>query len=251
VNHRTTLVLTIVAGLVVFLGVLVLYLPASWFASALPSQMKCAELGGSIWQGECLGLTFQNAKLGDVTWNLAPTRALTGRFVGNFALTGDAQNLTAELDLGRDGAGELRNLSGQIQMDPALLAQFPRDQRGTVIAAFKRVQLAAGGSPRLLDGHLQLRGFRQVGARPLELGSYELAFDGAVQPDGAIKGQLRDLGGPFAVNGTVALPAPRSYLVQGYITGRSAEAERLVREISLGAPPDASGRSAFSFEGSY
>jgi len=251
VNRRTTLVLTIIAGLVVFLGVLVLYLPASWFASALPAQVKCAELGGSIWQGECLGLSYQDAKLGDVTWDLAPASALAGRLVGNFALIGDAQKLTGELDLGRDGAGSLHNLSGQIQMDPALLTQFPRDQRGAVFAAFKRVDLAAGGTPRLLDGKVQLRDFRQVGARPLELGSYELAFDGAVQPDGAITGQLRDLGGPFAVNGTVSLPAPRSYLVQGYITGRSADAERLVREITLGAPPDASGRSVFSFEGSY
>jgi hypothetical protein len=251
VKRRATLVLTIIAGLVVFLGVLVLYLPASWFSSALPAQVKCAELGGSIWQGECLGLTFQDAKLGDVTWNLAPARAFTGRLVGDIALAGDAQRLTAEIDLSRDGAGSLRNVSAQVQMDPALLAQFPRDQRGTVIAAFKRVELATGGSPRVLDGTLQLRDFRQVGARPLALGSYELAFDGAVQPDGAITGQLRDLGGPFAVNGTVSLPAPRSYLVQGFITGRSAEAERLVREITLGAPPDASGRSAFSFEGSY
>jgi len=251
VNRRTTLVLTFVAGLLVFLGVLVLYLPASWFSSALPAQVKCAELGGSIWQGECLGFTWQDAKLGDVTWNLAPARALAGRFVGNVALAGDVQTVSADLDLGRDGAGSLSNLSGQLQMDPALLAQFPRDQRGTVIAAFKRVELAAGGAPRLLDGRVQLRDFRQVGTRPLDLGSYELAFDGAVQPDGAITGQLRDLGGPFAVNGTVSLPAPRSYLVQGFITGRSADAERLVREITLAAPPDASGRSAFSFEGSY
>ena len=44
---------------------------------------------------------------------------------------------------------------------------------------------------------------------------------------------------------------PNAYLVQGFITGRSAEAERLVREITLGAPPDASGRSAFSFEGTF
>jgi hypothetical protein len=248
---RRTLVLTVVAGLLVFLGVLVLYLPAAWFASALPAQVKCAELGGSVWQGECLGLTFQNAKLGDVTWNLAPSDALSGRLVGDVALTGDTQRLTAELDLGRDGAGELRNVNGQVQMDPALLPQFPRNQRGTVIATFKRIDLASGGSPRLLDGTLQLRDFRQVGSRPLELGSYQLTFDGTAQPGRAITGQLRDLGGPFAVNGTVSLPAPRSYLVQGFITGRSAEAERLVREITLGAPPDGSGRSAFSFEGSY
>ena len=49
----------------------------------------------------------------------------------------------------------------------------------------------------------------------------------------------------------MTLTPPNAYLVQGYITGRTAEAERLVREITLGATPDASGRSAFSFEGSY
>ena len=64
-------------------------------------------------------------------------------------------------------------------------------------------------------------------------------------------GKLRDLGGPFAVEGSVTLTPPNNYLVQGFITGRSADAERTVRQISLGAQPDASGRSPFSFEGSY
>jgi hypothetical protein len=49
----------------------------------------------------------------------------------------------------------------------------------------------------------------------------------------------------------VTLSAPSNYVVQGFITGRTANAERLVREITLGAPPDASGRSEFSFEGSF
>ena len=64
-------------------------------------------------------------------------------------------------------------------------------------------------------------------------------------------GQLRDLGGPYRVEGTVKLVPPNGYLVQGYITGRTADAERIVREITLGAVPDASGRSTFSFEGSW
>ena len=91
--------------------------------------------------------------------------------------------------------------------------------------------------------------FRQVGAQPLDLGSYQVTFDGSAPSDGAVVGSLRDLGGPFAVNGTVTLTPPNAYLVQGYITGRTAEAERLVREITLGAMPDPSGRSTFSFEG--
>jgi hypothetical protein len=78
-----------------------------------------------------------------------------------------------------------------------------------------------------------------------------VTFAGAGQTSGSTVGKLRDLGGPFAVDGTVTLTPPNSYLVQGYITGRTAEAERLVREITLGAQPDASGRSVLSFEGTY
>jgi hypothetical protein len=248
---RRTLVLTIIAGLVVFLGVLVLYLPASWFASALPAQVKCTELGGSIWSGECLGLTFQGNKLGDATWDFAPGKAFTRRLDGDVDVRGTVVNARADLDMGLDGTGELRNVTARFPLDPAFIAQFPRNQRGQIAADLKRVVLAGGTGVTSLQGTLELRDFRQVGARPLDLGSYQVTFDGAAQPNGAVVGQLRDLGGPFAVNGTVTLSAPNAYLVQGFITGRTAEAERLVSEITLGARPDASGRSAFSFEGSY
>jgi hypothetical protein len=217
----------------------------------LPSQVRCAAIGGSIWQGECLGLTFHNGKLGDATWNLAPSRAITGRLVGDVDLRGNTQSLRADLDLALNGSGQLRNVSGTFQMDPAILAQFPRDQRGQVVGEFKRVVLASGGSPRELDGTIELRDFRQLAPKPLALGSYRVTFDGSTQTDGTSVGQLRDLGGPFALVGTLTFTPPNAYLVSGFITGRSADAERLVREITLGAPHDASGRSAFSFEGTF
>ena len=249
---RGTLLLTVIAGLAVFLVVLVLYLPASWFASALPPQLRCDELGGSVWHGECLGLQWQGAKLGDATWNLAPARALTGNLSGDLELRGSAVNLRTDLDTNFSAVGELRNLSANLVLDPALLPQFPRDQRGRVTAQFVRLELGEGAAPRSLEGTIQLHDFRQLGARPLALGSYQLTFEkGAPTATGAAVGTLRDLGGPFAVNGTVTLTPPNAYLVQGYITGRTAEAERIVREITLGAMPDPSGRSTFTIEGSY
>jgi Type II secretion system (T2SS), protein N len=248
---RRALVLMVIAGAAVFLVVLALYLPASWLASALPPQVRCSELGGSIWNGECLGLTYQGASLGDASWNFAPGAALTGRLAGDAEVRGTSVNGRATLDTSFTGVGDLRNLSLRVEMDPAFLPQLPRDQRGTLTADLKRVSIAAGGKPRALEGTIELRDLRQVGAKPLQLGSYQVVFDGAAQSDGSLLGKLRDLGGPFIVDGTVKLTAPDSYLVQGYITGRTADAERLVREITLGAVPDASGRSTFSFEGSY
>jgi len=248
---RRPLVLTAIAGVLVFLGVLVLYLPASWFAAMVPAQVRCAELGGSLWHGECLGLEFQGAKLGDATWNLAAGNAFAGRLAGDVDVRGGALNARADLDVKLNGTGELRDVKARFPLDPTFVAQFPRDQRGTIVADLKRLVLTDGPAVAQLQGTIELHELRQVGANPLALGSYRLTFDGTTQSNGTSIGKLHDIGGPFAVDATLTLTPPNGYLVQGFMTGRSAEAERLVRELTLGVPPDASGRSAFSFEGSY
>ena len=56
---------------------------------------------------------------------------------------------------------------------------------------------------------------------------------------------------PEVVSKLSSLELRARMVVEGFITGRTASAERLVREITLGAPPDASGRSEFSFEGTF
>lgn len=248
---RRTLVLTIVAGLVVFAGVLALYLPASWFASFLPAQVTCTELGGSLWQGECLGLTVQGNKLGDATWNLAVGSALTGHLVGDVDVRGSQINARGDLDLKFNGSGELRNVTASFPLSSEVIAQFPPNQRGNIVADLKRVALDQNRALSAIEGTIELHDLRQLGSNPLALGSYQVAFAPGDNPTAAAAGRLRDLGGPFALEGTLTLTPPNAYLVQGFITGRTAEAERLVREITLGAPPDASGRSALSFEGTF
>ena len=248
---RGALLLTTIAGLAVFLVVLALYLPASWFASALPPQARCAELGGSVWHGECLGLTVQNSKLGDATWNFAAGAALTGKLNGDVDIRGGALSAQADVATSLRGVGELRNVVARFPLDPAFIAELPPDKRGNVAIDLKRVVIGEARVLRQAEGTLDLNDLRQVGPRPLELGSYRLTFDGAAQTDGTVVGKLRDTGGPFAIDGTLTLTPPGTYLVSGFITGRTAQAESLVREISLGARPDASGRTTFSFEGSF
>jgi hypothetical protein len=248
---RGTLLLTVIAGLVVFLSILVLYLPASWFASALPPQARCANLGGSIWHGECLGLTVENSKLGDATWNFALGSAVGGRLRGDVDVRGSALSARADVDTRYSGAGELRNVVARFPLDPAFIAELPADKRGTIAIDLKRIVIGDARTLRQVEGTVDLADLRQVGPRPLALGSYRLTFDGVAQPDGTLTGKLRDTGGPFAIDGTLKFTPPGVYLVSGFITGRTAQAETLVREISLGTRPDASGRTRFSFEGSF
>lgn len=248
---RGRLALLLIAGLLVFGGVLVANLPASWVVMRLPQelQLQCTDVGGSIFEGECLGATLQGKHLGDATWNLGRLDLLRGRLVGDVDLRG-ALNARTDLDMTFAGNGELRNLTASFPLDPQIIPQAPPVQRAEIVANLKRVVLE-NRAPRSIEGNLELLNLRQIGARPLELGSYRAQFDGKTGPDGDSAGQLRDLGGPFEMVGTITLIPPNEYLVQGTIAGRTAQAESLVREITIGAPPDTSGRTPFSFEGSY
>jgi hypothetical protein len=238
------------AAVAVFLVVIFFYLPASWFRSFLPPQVACAELGGSVWGGECLGLSVLGTKLGDANWNLAPLPALGGRLVGDVDLRSTLAQARAELDLNFTGAGDFRNVTAQFPLDPAFLAQFPTDRRGQIAVALKHA-VVAQQSLRQIEGTIELRNFRQVGRQPLELGSYRVSFDGKAQADGKIVGTVSDTGGPFRIEGRLVLVPPNEYNFQGSITGRSADAERLIRDAMPYSRPDASGRSELSFEGSY
>jgi hypothetical protein len=249
---KSTLILTVVAGALVFLVVLVLHLPASWFAGKLPPQVQCQRLGGSVWRGECLGLAVAGGRFGNATWNLSALSALTGKLSGDVDVRGGAVTMRSSLNLGLDGSGELTGLQAQFPLDPVVSPQFPRDQRGLVIARFARLVLGPNAAPSTLEGSIELHDYRQVSPRPIELGSYRLTFDGQAQAGGGSVGKLNDIGGPFAVEGTVTFTPPNSYLIHGHISGRTPEAQRIVREdIALGAPPDASGRNEFSLENSF
>lgn len=247
---RGRLTLTIVAGLLVFLAVLFLYLPASWFRSYLPAQVTCVDIGGSVWAGECLGLAVEGAKLGDASWNLAPMSALRGRLVGDADLRATLAHAHAELDVSLSGTGELRNVRGQFPLDPAFLPQFPADRRGRVVVDIQRA-VVTERAVKQIAGTIELRDFREITPRLMEFGSYRATFDGLAQPDGKVLGHVNDLGGPFRIEGTLVLTPPNQYNFEGYITGRTADAERLVREAIPYARPDASGRSELTIEGTY
>src|SRR5579863_8773480 len=77
----TVIVLVIVA----FAAIVLARLPASWL---LPtgSDFNCVSVEGSLWSGYCGGLTVQGTQLGDLTWQLRPSRLLLGKLAAHIDL---------------------------------------------------------------------------------------------------------------------------------------------------------------------
>jgi hypothetical protein len=82
-------------GLAGFLAILVVRLPAAWFAGQLPGQIRCEGLGGTVWHGDCDGMSIDQglpnrAPLGidALQWTLHPAAMLRGRVSADDNFTG-------------------------------------------------------------------------------------------------------------------------------------------------------------------
>jgi hypothetical protein len=135
------------------------------------------------------------------------------------------------------GVGELRNVSARLPLDPTPGAAAT-EQRGNVSVDLKRLVLGAG--PRL--AWPKAASSCAICGRWAR-GRSSLAPINCVRRCGAAQwsGARETARSEARCGGRHRHAHAAQCLVQGYITSRSADAERLVRDITLGAAPDASG----------
>ena len=143
--------------------------------------------------------------------------------------------------------------------ESSLLGPMHRLDRTSIIASIVALAIALGVA--LLFSWNVVRMRRAVGvaraearsaeARAKQLGSYQLGFDGGEDENGAVRGKLRDTGGPLDVAGTLALTPAPGYLLQGTVATRPSASSLLQRQIAFLGSPDAAGRRAFAQEATF
>jgi len=261
----------IVFGIVAFTAIVVARLPASWVipvVSAPPSgpspislsppgavasanDVGCVETEGTIWDGSCIGLTAGRQPVGDLSWELHPLRLLAAKLDGDIVLTSPSGNLRASVEIGFGKVLTARNLDANLTIDPRLIPQLPpdfRDVHGTLDTRISLLRVQAN-TIRTLEGTLEIHDLQAgSGATAEQYGSYSLSFPGG---GGAPVGQLRDLGGPLAVEGSVRLLPGPGFELQGLLAPRPTASQKLADEIRYLGSPDAQGRRPFMLEMSF
>jgi hypothetical protein len=237
-------------AVLVFALVLLIRFPARWLSSALPDAVRCERPGGSLWRGSCAALIVDNRPFGRLSWQLFPTRLLRGALGARIDLQGEA-SVSADIDATLAGAVTARAVRLQAPLDPRVLPGVPAGLTGTAAADLPAVRYESGHIASV-QGRIEVRGLAQRNAQnqPLPVGDYELVFPGA-ESGGEPTGALRDLGGPFAVSGSVRLTRERTAIVNALVAPRAGAPQELVRQLQILGPPDAQGNRAFAFEASY
>jgi general secretion pathway protein N len=240
-------------GVLVFAGIVVARLPASWVLPGPDSGVTCADADGTIWNGTCTGLTVQQQHIGDLSWEVHAMRLLAGKVNVDVVVTRPTGTVSGNVESGLDKKITARNIQADLPLDAELTSGLPPDfqgLRGKLHAqiAYLRVDgQAIGAIEGVIEAH-DLTNGQGAGAQPW--GSYSLTFPPPTTGDPL--GQIKDLGGgPLIVEGTLRLTPEPGFDVQGLVTARPTAPPELAQEIQYLGSPDAQGRRPFALAATF
>jgi general secretion pathway protein N len=245
--------LLIVLAVLVFLAVVIARLPAGWALPDPKSGVSCADAQGTVWDGTCTGLVFQQQALGDLAWEVHPTRLLLGKLNADVTLIRPTGSVRGNVEVGFDRRVVGRNIRADLPIDRDMVAALPpnlQGLRGTLHAELALVRFD-GQAFRAIQGTLEARDLTDgTGNGAQSWGSYSLIFPPPTSGDPL--GQLHDLGGgPLAVEGTLRLTREPGFDIEGLVAARPTASAELAQDLQFLGSPDAQGRRPFSLAGTF
>lgn len=243
---RTITVIALV--ILAFAAIVLARLPASWL---LPTNQNfnCAGVEGSLWSGYCSGLTVNGTALGDLTWQLQPSRLLLGRLAAHIELQHPpTTSARGDVEIGLGGTVVARNLTASLPLDPKLVPGAPPTLSGSLHLDLTLARVTKKGVVSRLEGRIEANDLVDRSGYVTPLGNFSVTFPGGTpQPTG----DLEDVGGPLAVQGKLILTPQPGYDLSGYVTPRPSANQALVNAIQFLGSPDAQGRRQFALSGTY
>ena len=234
----------VVLAILIFLGTVLVKLPARLLIPFLPNTVSCDDPGGTLWQGSCGRLRSNGLSIAGVSWRLHPLALLHAAVSADLSSADPNNGIRGSVDATRSCDISVTDLHATLPLAPGS-GLLPQGDSATLALALE--------SAKIHDSHLvQIAGRidllqLRISNPPADLGGYELQFP--VSDSAAMTGQLRDLGGPLAVNGQITLQASGNYVVNGTMSPRSPPSADLDKALQFLGPADAAGQRPFSLEG--
>jgi hypothetical protein len=238
-------------GLAAFLLAMVVVLPMRWIAGALPAQLHCNAWSGSVWHGQCSGLTIlqpgqEPLPIELLQWKLHPLALFRLSLRADFSVRTAQGTGSGTAELGRNGRIGLENVSAVATFDRRLATMLAPGWTGQLTAEKLAVRVQ-GNQLQALSGDLTLRDFND--GRGGALGNYALRFAPVSAPP--FVGVLKDIGGPFEVGASLTIQSNRQWRLDGKLAARSGAPASLMKSMEILGAPDAAGRYPLVVEGSF
>jgi hypothetical protein len=171
---------------------------------------------GTAWDGRMEAVSFQKVPVDKLSWNFAPTQLLFGRLGYDLQITHLGQTLEGTLSLGLGDDTRIESVTGNLPAElvtPMLdLAEFGIS--GQVSLDDMAITLE-GERLTQAEGRIQWRGSAITRPFPFKIG--DLQAEVTTDPEGQVRVQVKDMGGPTGVDGEVSLAPDGNFQVNGHI----------------------------------
>ncbi len=193
------------AGLVAFVAGLAATFPArlavAWFA---PAQVQAWGVQGTVWNGSAEAIAVAGAGIGGAEWSLRPLSLLLLKPKADIRVTRRDGFASARVTTSLSGDSvRISDLEAAIALGSLPPQVVPNGVAGDLSAQVPALQLEDGW-PTRASGRIAVADLNLPGVI-LTLGPLEFVFADASDP---LRADVRSLGGPLEVEGTLTLPAP-------------------------------------------
>lgn len=246
----------IALGLLALLAFVLATLPAGVAAGRLEKLgVRASAWTGSIWNGGAQGLTWRDAPIGDLAWQLSPVALLGGKAAGHALLTRTDGRL--ETDFSASPGGNARLTGTSFDLPVAAMSMLPlgmpKGWQGRASGRFDEIVLDAGW-PAGIRGTLDMDDLVAPPPRNANVGGFRVVFPhpnpkGVASLPDHLSALVTDKQGPFSVEGALSIARDRSFLFEGMVAPRGPVPEGMQHSLEILGPPDAAGRRPFSVSG--
>ncbi|MFK7886192.1 MAG: type II secretion system protein N [Gammaproteobacteria bacterium] len=241
----------IILGVVLYALFIARQFPADVVAGwVLPDTVKVYGIRGSIWNGsaDAVDPGAADIVLGDTQWTISPWWLLTARAKGTLS-TDLSESSRVEAGFSKPFFGSklhLTDIQGILKLDALPVAMRPNQVNGNVGLSFESLTLDKMW-PAAAQGSVDLVNLKVARPRAIDLGSFEIVFDG--QSSDPLTGTVSDTRSGLNIDGTLALATDQSYLFEGNALA-TPEADSAVAEaLQFLGPINTDGTVALSFSG--
>jgi len=242
------------AGLALLLTFTIMLFPArTAFGWLAPAGVSAFGIEGTIWRGRARIISASGVQLRNTEWDLALLPLLTGRLAGDINTRWGGGFLEGYGSLGIGGSIRLRNAT--VSFDVGMLESRVGigDIGGQVSARLDELEVIDSWPTRLIGtGEIRDLFSAMMGqGTPQTVGSIGFAFDTTTETaSDVVTGQLRDIGGPLELSGTLILTPPGNYDLKTRIKARPNAPRALQNNLSFLGPAEPDGTRFFQLAGS-
>ena len=178
---------------IAFLAIVLVRMPAAWLLPSRGGQWSCASIEGSLWSGGCAALTVSSTSLGDLSWDLHPSRLLLGRAAAHLTLSHGPAEAAADVEATFGGRVTARNVVADLPLDSAIVPAVPANLHGRAHCELALVELQRGVL-RQLQGRIEARNLEERSGNntALQLHERELTMRAPVQISPARQARWRN-----------------------------------------------------------